>query len=489
LALTLRVNFAAAVNAALNTLAIGSAETCPIQYSLTRDAVFVTGVSNGVGVRIMKKLQKFLISTSGNFALWFALASVPLFGMAGIAIDYSRMTQVQAQLQDAADTATLAAVIRYRTSGGSAAELENLAKDSFKANYTGSYNNKKLEATADITDGIKVTLTVEAENHTTLLNLVGKLVGQDFSTLRPKTLSQAGIGLSGLAIALAVDTTGSMAETGNGNGKGKNKKNSGDPTKMDVLKEAATNFVKEITPKDASQKNKIRFALVPFTDSVRIDNSFTSADFIKISNPYSKWKWMNYNWEGCVWDRAAAYDNNDNTPTVVESRYENLPAGHQAYNYCPGQQQVIPLTTNEETIFAGIDALEPNGATNTNIGMVWAMNTLNNTEPYKQINAMKAPQKIIIFLTDGENTSSRIMSEGGKTIDVDKAMETTCENAKAQDIEIYTIRLIQGSVATLKKCATDQNTHFYTAMKADDLKGIFSDISERIWNSHVALMR
>ena len=435
----------------------------------------------------MKKLCNFLSSTSGNFALWFALASVPLFGMAGLAIDYTRMTQVKAQLQDAADTATLAAVIRYRNSGGSAAELEELAKENFKANYTGSYNEKKLKASADINDGIKVTLSVEADNHTTMLNLVGKLVGQDFSTLRPKTLSQAGIGISSLAIALAVDTTGSMAETGNSKGKGK--KNSGDPTKMDVLKEAATNFVKEITPKNSGEKNKIRFALVPFTDSVRIDKSFDSSDFIRITSPYNKWKWMQYDWEGCVWDRAAAYDNNDNTPTVAESRYENLPANHQAYDYCPNQQQVIPLTTNTDIIFAGIDALNPNGATNTNIGMVWAMNTLNNTEPYKQINAMKAPQKIIIFLTDGDNTSSRIMSEGGKTNDVDKAMEATCENAKAQDIEIYTIRLIQGSVATLKKCATDQNTHFYTAEKADDLNGIFSNISERIWNSHVALMR
>src|SRR5918993_3749581 len=57
----------------------------------------------------MALLQKFRHDSSGNVAAAFAFSVLPLVGLAGAAVDYSRATKVQSNLQQITDAAALKA--------------------------------------------------------------------------------------------------------------------------------------------------------------------------------------------------------------------------------------------------------------------------------------------------------------------------------------------------------------------------------------------
>jgi len=61
----------------------------------------------------MKKITKFLKNRSGATAVTFAVLLVPLMGMTGLAVDYSRASNDRSKLQNAADAAVLAGASIY----------------------------------------------------------------------------------------------------------------------------------------------------------------------------------------------------------------------------------------------------------------------------------------------------------------------------------------------------------------------------------------
>jgi hypothetical protein len=56
-------------------------------------------------------ISRFKHDIKGSLAMLFALSSIPTLGMIGVALDYSRMSDVRATLQAAADSAALSAVV------------------------------------------------------------------------------------------------------------------------------------------------------------------------------------------------------------------------------------------------------------------------------------------------------------------------------------------------------------------------------------------
>ncbi len=61
-------------------------------------------------VRCVRFKKRFLHDERGNIAVIFALASIPLLGAVGCAVDYALATQLQAKLQSAADAASVGAL-------------------------------------------------------------------------------------------------------------------------------------------------------------------------------------------------------------------------------------------------------------------------------------------------------------------------------------------------------------------------------------------
>src|SRR5690606_34675498 len=89
------------------------------------------------------------------------------------------------------------------------------------------------------------------------------------------------------------------------------------------------------------------------------------------------------------------------------------------------------------------------------IGLVHAWQTLTDGAPYSPppiVTSDGIPtRKIIIFLTDGENTQDRF---GSRSSDIDDRMKTACANAKAGGITIFTVLMLEGNESLLKNCAS-----------------------------------
>ncbi|MEZ5799705.1 MAG: TadE/TadG family type IV pilus assembly protein [Nitratireductor sp.] len=58
---------------------------------------------------MLGQTRSFIKDRGGNFAIIFGLSLVPLMGLAGAAVDYSRILKAENRLQSAADAAALAA--------------------------------------------------------------------------------------------------------------------------------------------------------------------------------------------------------------------------------------------------------------------------------------------------------------------------------------------------------------------------------------------
>ena len=82
--------------------------------------------------------------------------------------------------------------------------------------------------------------------------------------------------------------------------------------------------------------------------------------------------------------------------------------------------------------------------------------------------------KVIVLLTDGDNTQNR-WSTSGSSIDARTAL--ACANAKADNIKIYTVRVIDGDANLLRNCATKPNM-YYNVNQASELNSVFSSIAQ-----------
>jgi hypothetical protein len=149
---------------------------------------------------------------------------------------------------------------------------------------------------------------------------------------------------------------------------------------------------------------------------------------------------------------------------------------------------MMPLSYNWASLKSKIDSMVANGNTNTTVGLEWAWHSLTQGAP------LSAPaedthyvyKKVIIFLTDGDNTQNRFSSSQSA---IDARMTSACSNAKTAGVEIYTILVMQGSASLLQNCASNSpNTtdHYYNITASNQLVSVFNQIGTKLAKLHVA---
>ena len=110
--------------------------------------------------------ETYLKNESGQVAMFFALAAVPLLALTSAAVDYSRVTKERSKVTSALDAAVLAAA---NNNAISATEKADYAKTYFFANYDGD-----VPLTIDPSvEGDRVRLSVTGEFQLSFGNLVG----------------------------------------------------------------------------------------------------------------------------------------------------------------------------------------------------------------------------------------------------------------------------------------------------------------------------
>jgi hypothetical protein len=182
---------------------------------------------------------------------------------------------------------------------------------------------------------------------------------------------------------------------------------------------------------------------------------------------------------------------NDTIPTT---RYPGL---MQTSQTC--LNPILPLSSTRTTVLSGINGLVVNIGSyrpETYIpgGMVWGINALSPTVPLSEGRAYGVNvRKIIVLMTDGENTLRYVSSNGTHTApsgsgsaaqltQTNTDVGSLCTYAKSQNMEIYTVSLGVTSYTAsqmLTNCATSA-AHAYAASDSAALIAAFRKIARSI---------
>ena len=146
-----------------------------------------------------------------------------------------------------------------------------------------------------------------------------------------------------------------------------------------------------------------------------------------------------------------------------------------------------------------INGLSTAGNTYLPAGVMWGWRSLQEAEPLNtKVNLTKAgfpvvaPEKVMIFMTDGANTLSQggdepHLHEGKSDSDANARTRAICVAAKEDDVNIFTIGYrMQDAVGDAKSvlidCATSAE-NYYDASDAAALKAAFKDIACLLYTS------
>jgi Flp pilus assembly protein TadG len=135
--------------------------------------------------RMMTLLARFQRDESGNIAVIFAMALLPILSAIGCGIDYSQATRLRAKLQSAADAASVASISQMSTgynaallmtSNGTVTAAVNDATNIFNGNTSGFGGFTNLALTTTVTKtGITLAANISftADVPTTFMSVVG----------------------------------------------------------------------------------------------------------------------------------------------------------------------------------------------------------------------------------------------------------------------------------------------------------------------------
>ena len=140
---------------------------------------------------------------------------------------------------------------------------------------------------------------------------------------------------------------------------------------------------------------------------------------------------------------------------------------------------MMTLTNDWTALNAKIDAMQPVGNTNVTIGLQMAFQALSPVAPFNASAPKSDLDKVIILLTDGDNTENR-WSTTQSTIDA--RTKLACTIVKAANIKLY---VIDGNASLLQQCATKTDM-YYDVQQASQLSKVFSTIAQNLANLRLA---
>jgi Flp pilus assembly protein TadG len=392
-------------------------------------------------------LRNILKNSSGNVAIIFSLALVPLLGAAGVAVDMVNFNRVETMMQAAADAAALAGGTSKTL--GNAVAMNKVVDDYLRVNNAYAYLAGPATVAAGIdpaTGAFKV--SVAGVVNTSLLGVVG------MSTMPVAANSAVSLGIQGLEVALVLDNTGSMSGT-----------------KIASLKTAAKNLVKILSDAKADYTD-LKFGLIPFSKYVNVGPGNWSASWVQ--PPL-----MPMLWNGCAGSRNAPLDEQ------VGVAGGDIPAVEGGV--CP--TPIVPLTSDTFTINSNIDAMIANGNTYIAGGVYWGWNVLDSSVPFTegktaaQMAAING-RKVMVVMTDGTNTASPLYPshDGSDSAFADAKFSTMCASVKADNIEVYTVLFEEPSPVIkdlMRNCASAPDK-FFDATSNAALITSFEDIGRKL---------
>lgn len=473
-------------------------------------------------LHLWTKLFEFQHNKSGNVAMLYALSVLPIFAVAGFAIDYERQVTMQLRVQVGLDAAALATSLRQNETGGlEPEELNRVAQEFFDGNFIPNAQLTLHPVEASVV-GDEVLLSVSGMLDTTFMEIIGRKTmpvgastGVVYNIQRP------------VELALVLDTSESMAGS-----------------KLTALQDASREMIDILLPNedDPSANAAAKMSVIPFNDYVRIDTSYGNAGWIRDTEPFTtetescttsnearieagcyqeeyacqktsgsveqgnqeqymgtckRWvcpegaepektcstKYKYYEWQGCMLSRDYPYNTTD-------ASYSTHPiSGFQhTGNWCKNNVGLSKeMTSDHRDVDQVIGSLKAKRKTYIPTGLIWGLRSLSSQAPFTGAEdyasfAAEDGRKALMLMSDGANTVSPNNSGKHSKSDTDKAntyTEEICEEIKAQGIEVFTVAFDLADEETkdmLKDCATD-DSYYYDAEDAEELREAFVAIS------------
>jgi hypothetical protein len=246
---------------------------------------------------------------------------------------------------------------------------------------------------------------------------------------------------------------------------------------MTELKKAVRDLLATLE-RVSPDRDAIKVSIVPFDTQVNLGEDNRDAAFLDFNADVARsLRVARRDWRGCITDRDMPYDTNDTGP-VAGVLYPAVACGTGSLT------QLRPLTSNFDDLRKTVGDMTPSGNTNITIGVAWGLASLSPTAPLDQAVAFGTPlvQKIMVVLTDGDNTQNRWSSTQSV---IDARTDKVCTNAKTDNIKIYTIRVIDGNASLLQSCASKPEM-YYEVAQASQLNSVFTAIAQNLANLRIA---
>jgi Flp pilus assembly protein TadG len=437
----------------------------------------------------MKHLRRFATDRRANILPMFGLAFIPVVGLIGAAVDYSRANAVKTKLQAALDSTALA--MSAKAASQSSAELQTSALSYFNALFQSTdATSVTFSATYAMTStGPQVTVTGATSVPTKFMNIPGFGI----SNIPVNGSSTSAWGNTRLRVALALDNTGSMADDG----------------KMTALKTATKSLLSQLKA-SANNNGDVYVSIIPFSRDVNVGASNYTASWIDWTDwdaqnktGCSGWGWgnggcggwgwgngggtpANHNtWNGCITDRDQDYDVKNTTPTGTSTTSPTTLFPAEQYDYCP--VAMMAQNYNWTAMNNLVDSMKPAGNTNQAIGLAWAWQSLTPNAP------LNAPPKdsnftytdVIILLSDGLNTENRWTNNQSA---IDARQTTLCNNIKAAGITLYVIQVNTGGdpMSTMMKNCASSPDKYWMLTNSNQIVSLFNQLATKLSRLRVA---
>ncbi len=259
---------------------------------------------------VKRLLERFRRDERGAVTIIFALALLPMIGLAGTVVDYSRAQQTKGRLQVAIDALALKlGKLKLNEDLGPYAVPSQKTVEQFMSGTTAQNITVTLSRPTTLDGAVRIDGV--ADTPTTLMSLFG------FKVLTSRATSVVSRGVGNLEIALVLDNTGSMNQNG----------------KLGKLKAAATSMVDALADEaDPNKPNALKFAVVPFSMTVNVGAGFRNAAWMDTNaqasyhstlfnqagtNRFTMLSNLGIGWGGCVEQRPTPYDVDGSEPTVA----------------------------------------------------------------------------------------------------------------------------------------------------------------------------
>jgi Flp pilus assembly protein TadG len=421
--------------------------------------------------RLCRHARNLRRAEDGNVAIIFTIALLPIIGLAGGAIDYSRASATKTAMQAALDATALA--MSKDASSLTQSQLSQKAEAYFKAAFNRpEAKNLNITTSYSSADGASVTITSSADVATNFLGVMG------IDKIPVGSYAKTAWGNGKLRVALVLDNSGSMGSGG----------------RLTALKTATKNLLTQLEAA-ASKPGDVQAAIVPFNKNVNVGSGNATAPWVDwtewddVNGECSKssystkskclskgktWTAKNHNdWNGCVTDRDQPQDVDNATPDVSKSA-TLLPADQASS--CPSV--IKTMGYDWSSLKTKVDGMIADGYTNQPIGLAWGWHALSQGAPLSSppITDAKNTQSVIILLSDGENTQNRWSTSESK---INARQKLICDNIKAAGVKIYSVLLIDGNESLMKDCASEP-AMFFKLTSASQVVSAFEAIGTKL---------